>query len=77
MLLMLLVAAAALDTASLKSDFRLQAARAGLIDPNANVVCLVTGSAFKDPAALDAMVQGVSAPLIELADLERRVREVT
>ena len=55
----------------------LQAARAGLIDPNANVVCLVTGSAFKDPAALDAMVQGVSAPLIELADLERRVREVT
>jgi len=29
MLLMLLIAAAALDTASLKSDFRLQAARAG------------------------------------------------
>ena len=55
----------------------LQAARAGRLDPNANVVCLVTGSAFKDPAALDAMVQGTSAPLIELADLERRVRTAT
>jgi threonine synthase len=55
----------------------LQAARAGLIDLHANVVCLVTGSAFKDPAALDAMIEGQSAPLIELADLERRVHELT
>ena len=51
----------------------LQAAKEGLIDPNAYVVCLVTGSAFKDPPSLEAMVRHTSAPLIELADLERRV----
>ena len=51
----------------------LQAAAEGLIDPDANVVCLVTGSAFKDAASLEAMVRHTSAPLIELADLERRV----
>ena len=51
----------------------LQAAADGLIDPKAYVVCLVTGSAFKDPASLDAMIRHTSAPLIDLADLERRV----
>ena len=55
----------------------LQAAREGLIDPNANVVCLITGSAFKDPPSLDAMVRHTSAPLIDLADLERRVEAAT
>ncbi|MBC8114331.1 MAG: pyridoxal-phosphate dependent enzyme, partial [Candidatus Saccharimonas sp.] len=53
----------------------LQAAREGLLDPNANVVCLITGSAFKDPTSLDAMVKHTSAPLIDLADLERRVSD--
>jgi threonine synthase len=51
----------------------LQAAAEGLIHPNAHVVCLVTGSAFKDPNSLEAMVRHTSAPLIDLADLERRV----
>lgn len=51
----------------------LQAAKEGLIDPNAYVVCLVTGSAFKDPPSLEAMVRHTSAPLIELSDLERRL----
>ena len=51
----------------------LQAARNGLLDPSANIVCLITGSAFKDPPSLDAMVKHTSAPLIELADLEKRV----
>lgn len=55
----------------------LLAAREGRLDPNANVVCLVTGSAFKDPPSLDAMVKHTSAPLIDLADLERRVAEAT
>lgn len=55
----------------------LQAATEGLIDPNAHVVCLVTGSAFKDPASLEAMVRHTAAPLIELADLERRVADAT
>lgn len=53
----------------------LQAARDGLIDPHANVVCPITGSAFKDPVSLEAMVQHTSAPVIDLADLERRVDE--
>ena len=53
----------------------LQAAAEGLIDPQAYVVCLVTGSAFKDPVSLESMVRNQSAPLIELADLERRVNE--
>ncbi len=53
----------------------LQAAREGRLDPEANVVCLITGSAFKDPPSLDVMVKHASAPLIELADLERRVAE--
>jgi threonine synthase len=51
----------------------LQAASEGMIAPDAYVVCLVTGSAFKDPASLDSMVRQTSAPLIDLADLERRV----
>lgn len=53
----------------------LQAARDGHIAPTANVVCLITGSAFKDPASLDEMVKDTCAPLIELAELERRVDE--
>lgn len=51
----------------------LQAASEGIINPEAYVVCLVTGSAFKDPASLEAMVRHTSAPLIDLAELERRL----
>lgn len=52
----------------------LQAARNGYLAPEANIVCLITGSAFKDPPSLDAMVQNCSAPMIELLDLQRRVQ---
>lgn len=51
----------------------LQAARAKELDPNANVVCLISGSAFKDPVSLEAMTRSMSCPMIELAELERRV----
>jgi threonine synthase len=51
----------------------LQAARKGYLDLEANVVCLITGSAFKDPPSLDAMVQSCTAPMIELQELQRRV----
>lgn len=54
----------------------LQAAREGRIDPNAVVVCPITGSAFKDPTALEAMTRDVSCPMLELADLERRLESV-
>lgn len=50
-----------------------QAARNREIDPNAYVVCPITGSAFKDPTALDEMIKDVSCPLIDVTDLEQRV----
>jgi len=53
----------------------LQAAAEGRIDPDASVVCLVTGSAFKDPASLNGMVGDRAAPLIDIADLEGRARD--
>jgi threonine synthase len=55
----------------------LQAARAGLLAPDANIVCLISGSAFKDPTSLEAMTAKSTCPLIELSDLERRVESVT
>ncbi|HTN04969.1 MAG TPA: threonine synthase, partial [Planctomycetaceae bacterium] len=53
----------------------LQAASQGLLDPQSHVVCLVTGSAFKDPTALEAMTSDSSCPIIEVAELEHRVAE--
>lgn len=53
----------------------LQAVMRGELDPNANICCLVTGSAFKDPPSLEVMTQDAACPLIEIADLERRVCE--
>ena len=51
----------------------IQAAREGRIDPTAVVVCPITGSGFKDPTALEAMTRDVSCPMLDLADLERRL----
>lgn len=50
----------------------LQAARAGEIAPDAHVACLITGSAFKDPASMEALSAGQDCPLIDLSELERR-----
>ncbi|MBM4076816.1 MAG: pyridoxal-phosphate dependent enzyme, partial [Planctomycetes bacterium] len=54
-----------------------RAASEGQLNPDANIACLITGSAFKDPPSLDAMISRSSAPMIELADLERRVADET
>jgi threonine synthase len=51
----------------------LQAARQGQLDPNATVVCLISGSAFKDPTSLEAMTRNVDCPMIDVDQLERRV----
>ncbi len=51
----------------------LEAARAGQLDPESNIVCLISGSAFKDPASLEMMTRNVTCPMLDLADLERRV----
>ena len=53
----------------------LQAAAHGELDPEAHIVCMVTGSAFKDPASMEVMTQDRECPLIDLADLERRAAE--
>jgi threonine synthase len=50
----------------------LQAQRDGLVKPEENVVCLVTGSGFKDAHAVDRMITDRSCPLIELSELEGR-----
>lgn len=42
------------------------------IDPQATVVCLVTGSGFKDETAVDRLIAGLECPLID----ERRVAEL-
>ncbi len=48
----------------------LEAAREGLIEPDAPVVCCVTGSGFKDPPAVQRMLEGAACPLIECAEFE-------
>ena len=51
----------------------LQAARNGELDPDATIVCLISGSAFKDPTSLEAMTRKTECPMIELSDLQKRV----
>ena len=55
----------------------IQAARDGYLDPNATIVCPITGHAFKDPVSLEAMTSRSTCPTIELADLERRLKEAS
>lgn len=50
----------------------LRAVREGRLAPDATVVCLVTGSGFKDPASVERMV-GEAAPLVELEEFQRRL----
>jgi threonine synthase len=46
----------------------LRAARQGKIDADEPVVCVVTGSGFKDPASVQKMNEGSACPLVELDD---------
>ena len=55
----------------------LQAARQGLLDPNANIVCVISGSAFKDPTSLETMTRDSHCPMIDLSELEARVEKGT
>jgi threonine synthase len=47
----------------------LQAASQALIDPNANIVCLVTGSGFKDANSVERMVGKSASPVIDSSEL--------
>lgn len=55
----------------------LQAARAGMLDPEAHIVCVISGSAFKDPTSLESMTRNSNCPMIDLSELEARVANVT
>ena len=46
----------------------IRAAREGRIDPESPVVCVVTGSGFKDPPSVQRMLQGGTCPLVELSE---------
>lgn len=55
-----------------------KAAAAGELDPDAPVVCLVTGSEFKDAPSVDRMVRGFDRPLVDsFAECETLVRRQT
>jgi threonine synthase len=49
----------------------LKAAREGRIEPDAPVVCCVTGSGFKDPPSVARMLEGRSCPTVELDEFAR------
>jgi threonine synthase len=49
----------------------LNAARDGRLDPDATVVCVVTGSGFKDPPSVQQMLEGTACPLIEADEFAR------
>lgn len=51
----------------------LQAAARGELDPEAEICCLVSGSAFKDPASMEAMSADRDCPLIDVDELARRL----
>lgn len=52
----------------------LRAAAKGEIDPEATVVCVVTGSGFKDGASLQRMTGGEPVPLVEMEEFEEELR---
>ncbi len=49
----------------------LQARQNGELDEDANVVCLVTGSGFKDAASVERSIADQECPTLELADLRQ------
>lgn len=52
-----------------------RAVKAGELDPNSNIVCLVTGSGFKDVPSIDLMNADRDAPLVDnFTDFESIVR---
>lgn len=54
----------------------LQARTTGYLSDQSSVVCLVTGSGFKDAKSLDNMITGIKCPLIDIEDLERRAAQL-
>ena len=44
----------------------LKAMAAGEIDSNKKIVCLITGSGFKDPVSIEKMNQGIEVPTLDI-----------
>jgi threonine synthase len=52
----------------------LRAVRDGEISPDATVVCLITGSGFKDPLSLERMVSDRACPMVSLEELMQHAK---
>ncbi|MCX5663031.1 MAG: pyridoxal-phosphate dependent enzyme [Planctomycetota bacterium] len=50
----------------------LQAAARGEIRRDARIVCLVTGTGFKDAPSVDRMLEGKTCPTMEMGEFEKR-----
>lgn len=50
----------------------LQARQQGLIAPEETVICLVTGTGFKDSLAVDRMLQGRVCPIVTLKEFQHQ-----
>lgn len=53
-----------------------QALASGAIEQNARVVCLVTGSGFKDPLSIHEASSGVESPTISYTDVLRELQRL-
>ena len=51
----------------------MRAARSGEVKPDAGIVCLVTGSGFKDLTSVERMVESSSCPMIDVEQLSTQV----
>ncbi len=51
----------------------LQALNPGEISPDATVICMITGSGFKDPPSVEKMIGDAHCPLIEPTEVARHM----
>lgn len=53
----------------------LKAVESGLIDKNTAIVCLITGSGFKDEKSLDRMIEACDATCVSMDQIEQHLSE--
>ncbi len=53
----------------------LHALAEGKIDPATSIICLITGSGFKDPHSIERMNQGLSVPALDVDQLMTELRD--
>lgn len=52
----------------------LNAFQEGRLDPDAEIICMITGSGFKDSASVQRMAQSAEAPLVDVDEFARQLR---